>query len=80
MKFAVNSLLFLTALAATFAYAQNNISQIQHIIVVVQENRTPDNLFGSDAFAQTRQLPGADLVQSGPCDESNSTTVASSGV
>jgi phospholipase C len=70
MRF-IAGFLLLASLAATFAYAQNNISQIQHIIVVVQENRTPDNLFGSDAFAQTRQLPGADLVQSGPCDGPN---------
>lgn len=67
MKFAAKSLLLLIALATAFAYAQNNISQIQHIIVVVQENRTPDNLFGSDAFAQTRLLPGADLAQLGKC-------------
>jgi len=66
MRF-IAGFLLLASLAVTFAYAQNNISQIQHIIVVVQENRTPDNLFGSDAFAQTRQLPGADLVQIGDC-------------
>jgi hypothetical protein len=40
---------------------------VQHVIVLIQENRTPDNLFGSDAFASQRQLPGADLVQHGLC-------------
>src|SRR5580704_13776746 len=45
----------------------NNIPQVQHVIVLIQENRTPDNLFGSDAFASQRQLPGADLVQHGLC-------------
>ncbi len=70
MKFAVKSLPFLIALAAALAYAQtNNIPQVQHVIVVIQENRTPDNLFGSDAFANQRQLPGADLVQSGNCSK-----------
>ena len=66
MRFIVKiSLIFL---AATFAFAQtNNIPQVQHVIVVIQENRTPDNLFGSDAFASQRQLPGADLAQLGKC-------------
>jgi len=68
MKLAAKSLAFLIAFAATFTQSQsNNIPQVQHVIVLVQENRTPDNLFGSDAFAQTRQLPGADLAQQGKC-------------
>jgi phospholipase C len=67
MRFIVKSLLLLVS-AATLAFPQtNNIPQIQHVIVVVQENRTPDNLFGSDAFASPHQLPGADLVQNGSC-------------
>jgi hypothetical protein len=42
MKFAAKSLLLLIALATAFAYAQNNnIQQIQHVIVIAQENRTP---------------------------------------
>ncbi len=41
MKFAARILLF-TSLVATFAYAQ---TPFQHIIVIAQENRTPDNLF-----------------------------------
>ena len=65
MRFIVT--ISLLSLAATFAFAQNNIPQVKHVIVVIQENRTPDNLFGSDAFAQTRQLPGADLAQLGKC-------------
>jgi phospholipase C len=47
MKYAAKSLLFLIALAATLAHA-NNIPQVQHVIVVVQENRTPTNLFQQD--------------------------------
>jgi phospholipase C len=37
------------------------IAQIRHVIIIVQENRTPDNLFG----AFIKQLPGADLASSG---------------
>ncbi len=67
MKLATKLTLLIT-LAAVPALAQtNNIPQIQHVIIVIQENRTPDNLFGSDAFNSQRQLPGADLVQNGQC-------------
>jgi phospholipase C len=38
-----------------------SFEEIRHIVIVVQENRTPDNLFG----AFRAQLPGADLVSSG---------------
>jgi phospholipase C len=48
MKLAAKSLLFLIALAATTALAQTiPIGTFKHIIIIVQENRTPDNLFGS---------------------------------
>jgi hypothetical protein len=40
--------LLFTTLAAPFAVAANNIPQVQHVIVVIQENRTPDNLFNQD--------------------------------
>jgi phospholipase C len=46
MKFAVRSLFVLIALAATLAHAQT-LHHFDHIIIVFQENRTPDNLFGS---------------------------------
>jgi hypothetical protein len=52
MKFAAKSLLFLMSLAATFAYAQT-LPHFQHIIIVVQKNRTPDNLFGSGPSGTT---------------------------
>jgi hypothetical protein len=45
MKFAAKSLLFLIALATTFASA-HTLPHFQHIIIVVQENRTPGYLFG----------------------------------
>jgi phospholipase C len=59
MKFAAKSLLFLIALAATFAYAQNVANTpIKHVIVVIQENRTPDNLFQDSVL----KANGADIV------------------
>jgi phospholipase C len=47
MKFAAKTLLSLIALAATLAYAQGSgpNTPIKHIILVIQENRSPDNLF-----------------------------------
>ncbi len=76
MRFIVKILLLSVSSAASLAYSQtNNIPQVQHVIVLVQENRTPDNLFGSDAFAQTRQLPGADLVQIGNCSNPAQKTI-----
>jgi hypothetical protein len=49
MKSRRTSLLLIVALATTFAHAQNNISQVQHVIVVLQENRTSTNLLHEDA-------------------------------
>ncbi len=40
---------------------------IQHVVIVIQENRTPDNLFGSDLQNQPRRLPNADLASQGSC-------------
>jgi|SRR5580704_4631707 hypothetical protein len=45
MKFAVKSGLLSIALAAAFVHAQTFPTPIQHVIIIVQENRTPDNLF-----------------------------------
>ncbi len=69
MKFATVVLLLTLSGGATLALAQtNNIPQVQHVIIVIQENRSPDNLFGSDAFRKHPRLPpGADLVQQGKC-------------
>ena len=43
MKYAAKALTILVTLGAIFSQAQ--ISQFEHIIIVFQENRTPDNLF-----------------------------------
>ncbi len=47
------ALLLLSLSAATC------VGQIQHIVIVIQENRTPDNLFGS------APPPGADVITKG---------------
>jgi len=56
--------------AATFAAAQTSNTPFQHVIIVVQENRTPDNLFGSDLLNNPRRLPNAHLASSGKCESS----------
>jgi len=35
---------------------------IKHVIVVIQENRTPDNLFGANSPSNQYYIPGADLA------------------
>jgi len=52
MRPTIKSILWLAGLAGAFtsAHAQsNNIPEVQHVIVVIQENRTPTNLFHEDA-------------------------------
>ncbi len=55
---ALAGLLFTTIYPAS---AAGPIAQIRHVVIVVQENRTPDNLFG----AFKAELPDADLANSG---------------
>lgn len=59
MKFAKCAvcLLFLAALAIRLAYAQ--LPTFQHAVLIVQENRTPDNLFGGNPTFET----GVDITQ-----------------
>ena len=53
------------------AQARAGIQQIKHIVIVIQENRTPDNLFhGLDKF-----LPEADVATSGMDSKGNSITL-----
>jgi hypothetical protein len=52
-------ILALAALAATLAHTQT-LPHFQHIIILFQENRTPDNLFGGNTTFE----PGVDLQQS----------------
>jgi len=83
VRSAFRSLLLLGSLGPTLTFAQtNNLPKVQHVIVVIQENRTPDNLFGSDFYnPQGRQLPLADLVSQGSCHGSGAdgTTMSSPG-
>jgi phospholipase C len=46
MKFRLRVLLLLAAgLVSTLALAQYGTTPIKHVVVIFQENRTPDNLF-----------------------------------
>ncbi|MGA2002315.1 MAG: alkaline phosphatase family protein [Terriglobales bacterium] len=58
------TLLILASLTATLALAQTYNLPIQHVIVVVQENRTSTNLFGQDTALVAN---GFHLVTSGAC-------------
>src|SRR5579863_3498382 len=53
----------LASLGTTGAYAQadHHHHGIQNVVVIFQENRTPDNLFGSNPYF----LPGVDIATSG---------------
>jgi phospholipase C len=79
MKLSLRLLLPALALSTLFANAQG-ISQgtFKHIIIVVQENRTPDNLFGAMAptgtggggptgtcYTEHDFMPGVDIVDGG---------------
>jgi phospholipase C len=61
----------LIALAATTASAQIHPGTFKHIIIVVQENRTPDNLFGANPSHTGRCgtedpfVPGVDIENGG---------------
>src|SRR5271157_4467759 len=65
MKFATGILLFI-ALGTTLAYGQTTNTPFQHVIVIVQENRTPDNIFGSNpTFEQYVNVSKYGLVPGG---------------
>lgn len=55
-----------TLFGAVLAHAQSVPGQFQHVIIVVQENRSPDNLFGGVPSPQPSQYPwfepGVDLA------------------
>jgi len=65
--------MLLIVLGGTLIHAQDTNTPFQHVIVLIQENRTPDNLFGSDAFNKRRRLPDADLARQGRCHENTIT-------
>jgi hypothetical protein len=60
VKLSLSMVLLYSLLASFSAFAQQGV---QHVIIVIQENRTPDILFGSDlADPNGRQLPNAHLA------------------
>jgi phospholipase C len=61
MKVDVVTLILLVSVGTTSALAKKNRHEIQHVVVIFQENRTPDNLFGSNP----NFLPGVDIATSG---------------
>jgi hypothetical protein len=58
------SVLALGLLGTVLANAGTFNTPLQHVIVIVQENRTPDNLFGADTALVS---VGAHLVPAGKC-------------
>ena len=81
MKSAVKAVVLFTLLftlfGATLAHAQPVPGQFQHVILVIQENRTPDNLFGGvpgpsgvppfEAGVDLKQAPDATQWCLGAC-------------
>src|SRR5579863_141073 len=81
MKPIARSLLWFALFAATFASAQNtnNLPNVQHVIIVIQENRTPDNLFNQDQAlmnngAHVQPSFAGQPANSGPCTINGVTT------
>jgi phospholipase C len=54
--------------ASEFAAIPIKGSPIQHVIVVIQENRTTDNLFASSILTNGRPYPGANVTQTAKID------------
>jgi phospholipase C len=64
LHFANRCLCLSVVLTATAAFSQKPASpqgKIQHVIVVIQENRTPDNIFGSNPTFE----PGVNIATTG---------------
>jgi len=70
MKYAVTLLVLFALFGAVLAHAQPSNPPFQHVIIVIQENRTPDNLFGAYALPQYPSTlpplgPGYDIALAG---------------
>jgi hypothetical protein len=79
MKLATRSLAFMIAIAATTFSSSQTIPHFDHIVVIVQENRTPDNLFGSGPArtpcnSEDPFEPGVDIENCGPNEVAEGTT------
>jgi len=74
MRLKTKILLMLPFLVATFAVAQTYKAPppFKHIVIIFQENRTPDNLFGAGAGSlstcggEDQFEPGVDIDNGGP--------------
>ena len=71
-------LLFAAALASTTAHAQYGATPIKHVVVIFQENRTPDNLFQGLCTANGGK-PGCSTTGAGGTYEIVSTYVNADG-
>jgi len=58
MKSTVKALALLVLFGTALAFADSQPGQFEHVIIVVQENRTPDNLFGGVPPQGAWQGPG----------------------
>jgi phospholipase C len=71
MRLRTQILLVPLFLAAALAPAQQQPPYFSHIVIIFQENRTPDNLFGSgpsstNCTQENPFEPGVDIVDGGP--------------
>ncbi len=70
--------LFVAAYMVTAAHAQYGSTPIKHVVVIFQENRTPDNLF-QGLCAANGGVPGCSTTGAGGTYEIASTYVDSAG-
>lgn len=82
MKISAASLLLMFLLWAVFASATGPQGTIQHVIIVIQENRTPTNLFYDDQTLVNNgaHVRGPNNSGKGPCQMQPSSPVLLTGV
>jgi phospholipase C len=90
-KLAILAPVLLTLMGTSVAYGQNfpSLPTFKHIIIIIQENRTPDNLFGQGAPGYIATCgsegnegfePGVDIDNGGPSNydlNNNPSTICS---
>src|SRR5579863_3916525 len=77
MKPIARTLLWFAAFAATLTAAQNNnLPKVQHVIIVVQENRSPENLFNQDATLVAKNAHVQPSGNAGLCNVPGHASVA----
>jgi len=79
--FVCSGLLIVAALGSISAVGQsNNIPQIQHAIIVIQENRTPTSIFHEDANLIAEGAHVQPVNNQGPCDLQPGAEITLTGV